>query len=31
MIVEVGKTKKRKPLTAVILSLIMPGLGHIYC
>ncbi|MHC4461576.1 MAG: signal peptidase I [Planctomycetota bacterium] len=25
------KKHKRKPLTAVILSLIMPGLGHVYC
>jgi len=25
------KTKERKPLTAVVFSLIMPGLGHIYC
>lgn len=28
--VEVGKIR-RKPLTAIVLSLIMPGLGHIYC
>jgi len=27
---EVSKTR-RKPLTAVVLSLIMPGLGHVYC
>ncbi len=26
-----GRTKRRKPLTAVVLSLIMPGLGHVYC
>ncbi len=31
MTIEVGKTKKRKPSTALVLSLIMPGLGHIYC
>ncbi len=31
MTIEVGKTKKRKPLNAIVLSLIMPGLGHIYC
>ena len=23
--------RKRKPLIAIVLSLIMPGLGHIYC
>lgn len=28
---EVGKTRRRKPLTSIVLSLIMPGLGHIYC
>jgi len=26
-----NKKNRRKPLTAVILSLIMPGLGHVYC
>jgi len=26
-----GRTKRRKPLTAAVLSLIMPGLGHVYC
>jgi signal peptidase I len=31
MTIRIGETKKRKPLTAVILSLIMPGLGHVYC
>lgn len=31
MATEVGKTKKRKPLNAMVLSLIMPGLGHVYC
>ena len=31
MAIEVGKTKKRKPLNAIVLSLIMPGLGHVYC
>lgn len=31
MTIRIGKTKKRKPLTAIVLSLIMPGLGHIYC
>jgi signal peptidase I len=25
------KKHRRKPLTAVVLSLIMPGLGHVYC
>lgn len=27
----IGKRKRRKPLTAAVLSLIEPGLGHIYC
>ena len=31
MTIEIGKTKKRKPLNAIVLSLIMPGLGHVYC
>ncbi|MBC8481262.1 MAG: signal peptidase I [Planctomycetes bacterium] len=31
MAIEMGKTKKRKPLNAIVLSLIMPGLGHVYC
>jgi len=26
-----GRKNKRKPSTALVLSLIMPGLGHIYC
>ncbi len=26
-----GRTKRRRPLTAIVLSLIMPGLGHVYC
>jgi signal peptidase I len=25
------KKHRRKPLTAIVLSLIMPGLGHVYC
>jgi len=29
--VAADRKKRRKPLTAVVLSLIMPGLGHIYC
>lgn len=29
--IALGVNKKRKPLIAVVLSLIMPGLGHIYC
>ncbi|MFB0524854.1 MAG: signal peptidase I [Phycisphaerae bacterium] len=29
--VATGRNKKRRPLIAVVLSLIMPGLGHIYC
>lgn len=31
MTIETANGKKRKPLTAIILSLIMPGLGHVYC
>jgi signal peptidase I len=31
MTIEVGKIRKRKPLTAIVLSLILPGLGHVYC
>ncbi len=26
-----NRTSRRKPSTAVVLSLIMPGLGHVYC
>lgn len=26
-----GRTKRRKPLVAIVLSLVEPGLGHIYC
>lgn len=26
-----GMNKRRRPLIAIVLSLIMPGLGHIYC
>jgi len=29
--VTADRKKRRKPLTAIVLSLIMPGLGHIYC
>lgn len=29
--VTADRNKRRKPLTAIVLSLIMPGLGHIYC
>jgi len=29
--VALGRAKRRRPLIAVVLSLIMPGLGHIYC
>jgi signal peptidase I len=28
---EIGKIRKRRPLVAIVLSLIMPGLGHVYC
>ena len=31
MTIAINKTKKRKPLNAIVLSLIMPGLGHVYC
>ena len=29
--IALGISKKREPLIAIVLSLIMPGLGHIYC
>ncbi|MBC8218475.1 MAG: hypothetical protein H8E73_08425, partial [Planctomycetes bacterium] len=28
---KTDRTRRRKPSTAVVLSLIMPGLGHVYC
>ncbi len=31
MTTGIGKTKKRRPSTAIVLSLIMPGIGHVYC
>jgi len=29
--VAAGRNKRRRPLIAIVLSLIMPGLGHVYC